>query len=245
MNNDKSKKNVTVANGKNKPFIRVTNIDKSFRIGPVEVNALKKISFDIKQGEFIALGGASGAGKSTMLHLMGGLERPSAGKIEIGGHNLREMDEDELALFRRNNVGFVFQFFNLIPSLTAIENVMISHIFEPTAEDENVWKRALELLEQMGLKKRLEHRPRELSGGEQQRVAIARALLNRPKLLLADEPTGNIDSEAGAGIMELFRDLNRQGTTIIVATHDRDVIRYAKRVIELRDGALRSDTISS
>jgi ABC-type lipoprotein export system ATPase subunit len=156
-----------------KPLIEVNHLQKSFTVGKVKVRALADVSFTVKAGEFIAISGVSGAGKSTLLHMLGGLDRPSAGAIEIAGHNLVGMTEDEITSFRKENIGFVFQFFNLIPTLTAFENVIVSHMFDTVAEQDEIWNDAEELLKRMGLGKRLEHRPGELSGGEQQRVAIA------------------------------------------------------------------------
>lgn len=220
------------------PIIRISNVNKIFRVGRNRIKALDNISLEIRKGEFVALQGASGAGKSTLLHIIGGLERAESGKIMVNGSQLQRMSEDELTLFRRNDVGFVFQFFNLIPSLTAVENVLISQLFDRELDDEATWGRATELLERMGLKKRITHKPSELSGGEQQRVAIARALFNKPVLLLADEPTGNIDSEAGSKIIQLFKELGRGGTTIVLATHDQDVAAAAGRKILMKDGKL-------
>ncbi|UCH88709.1 MAG: ABC transporter ATP-binding protein [Thermoplasmata archaeon] len=220
------------------PLIEVKHLQKVFTVGQMKVKALGEVSFVIQQGEFIALQGASGAGKSTLLQLLGGLEQPSSGSIRISGTKLHGMSEDELARFRKENVGFVFQFFNLIPTLTALENVMVSRMFDPESEVEAAWDYAVELLTRMALEKRMSHRPSELSGGEQQRVAIARALLNRPKLLLADEPTGNVDSGSGKHIMELFKKENRTGTTIILATHNSEIASYANRIMKMKDGRI-------
>jgi putative ABC transport system ATP-binding protein len=221
----------------NIPIIEVKDLRKTFYIGRMKVDALAGVSFKIKKGEFVALKGASGAGKSTLLHQLGGLERSSAGAITINGKEISNMGEDELTLFRKENIGFVFQFFNLIPSLTSLENVMVSHMFEAAVADET-WDYAVELLDIMGLKKRHDHKPTELSGGEQQRVAIARALLNKPRILLADEPTGNIDTDSGHRIMRQFSELNKRGTTIIIATHNDDIAKYAHRIITLKDGKI-------
>jgi ABC-type lipoprotein export system ATPase subunit len=221
-----------------RPLIVVENLSKSFTVGRMKVDALADLSFVINKGEFVALQGVSGAGKSTLLHIIGGLERSTSGTISINGKELQKFSEDELTLFRKDNIGFVFQFFNLIPSLTALENVLVSHMFESTLENHETWTFATGLLEMMGLKHRLDHKPSELSGGEQQRVAIARALMNRPMLILADEPTGNIDSESSRKIMKMFRSLNKKGTTIILATHDDDIARTADRSIYVKDGKL-------
>ena len=216
-------------------MIELIDLQKTFYTGRMKVKALAKVSFNIDYGEFVALKGASGAGKSTLLHAIGGLERYSAGRILIDGQDISNMGEDELTLFRRENIGFVFQFFNLIPSLSALENVMVSHMFDAVVADET-WDYAVELLDIMGLKNRLDHRPSELSGGEQQRVAIARALLNKPRILLADEPTGNIDTASGHKIMRQFSELNKKGTTIMLATHNDEIAKYANRTITLIDG---------
>ena len=220
-----------------KPMIELIDLQKTFYTGRMKVKALAKVSFKVAFGEFVALKGASGAGKSTLLHAIGGLERYSAGRILINGQDISIMSEDELTLFRRENIGFIFQFFNLIPSLTALENVMVSHMFD-TAVTDDTWDYAVELLDTMGLRKRLDHRPSELSGGEQQRVAIARALLNKPRILLADEPTGNIDTASGHKIMRQFSELNKKGTTIIIATHNDEIAKYAHRIIMLKDGKI-------
>ena len=219
-------------------IIEVKNLSKIFLVGRVKIKALTDISFTAQKGDFIALQGSSGAGKSTLLHILGGLERASGGSVKVNGTNLQNLSEDDLTLFRKNSIGFVFQFFNLISTLNAVENVIISHMFDSAEIIESNRIKAEQLLINIGLENRMNHRPSELSGGEQQRVAIARAVLNSPKLLLADEPTGNIDTGSGLQIMELFKHLNRGGTTVIVATHNDEVASFAQRRIMLKDGKL-------
>ena len=219
-------------------IIEIKNLQKIFLMGRMKVKALSDISFTVKAGEFIALQGASGAGKSTLLHIIGGLDHATGGSIKINGTKLQNLNEDELTLFRKDNIGFIFQFFNLIPTLNSVENVIISHMFDSTENIETNWKNAEELLTKIGLEHRLDHRPQELSGGEQQRIAIARALLNKPVLLLADEPTGNIDTQSGKQIMELFKQQNQEGTTVIVATHNDEIAGFANRRLLIKDGKL-------
>jgi putative ABC transport system ATP-binding protein len=203
-------------------------------MGQNEVIALRRIDLAIKQKEFLAIKGPSGAGKSTLLHLIGGLDRPTNGQVIVRGIDLAEFSDDELTAYRKDYVGFVFQFFNLIPSLNALSNVLISRMFE---HDKGI-ERGKELLELVGLGDRMHHLPSELSGGEQQRVAIARALMNEPSILLADEPTGNVDTDTGKEILNLFKKLNKSGTTIVLVTHEDEIARYASRVVTLRDGKL-------
>lgn len=203
-------------------------------MGQNEIVALRRVNLAIKKNEFVAVKGPSGAGKSTLLHLIGGLDRPTNGHIIVRGIDLAEFGDDELTVYRKDYVGFVFQFFNLIPSLSALGNVMVSRMFE---RDKGLG-RAKELLELVGLGERMFHLPSELSGGEQQRVAIARALMNEPSILLADEPTGNIDTETGKEILQLFKKLNKSGTTIVLVTHDDEITRFAGKVITLKDGKI-------
>jgi putative ABC transport system ATP-binding protein len=203
-------------------------------MGGTDVVALRKINLAINDKEFLAIKGPSGAGKSTLLHLIAGLDRPTNGHVIVKGTNLADFEDDQLTQYRKEYIGFVFQFFNLIPSLTALENVMISRMFE---RDKGL-ERAKELLHLVGLEHRMGHLPSELSGGEQQRVAIARALMNKPAILLADEPTGNIDTPTGIEILKLFKKLNRSGTTIVLVTHDDEIARFTKRVVKMRDGKI-------
>jgi putative ABC transport system ATP-binding protein len=203
-------------------------------MGENDVVALRRINLMINNNEFVAIKGPSGAGKSTLLHLIAGLDRPTNGQVIVKGSNLADFTDDQLTVYRKDYIGFVFQFFNLIPILSAVENVMISRMF---ARDKGLDK-ARELLTLVGLEGRMSHLPTELSGGEQQRVAIARALMNEPAILLADEPTGNIDTPTGLEIMKLFKKLNKSGTTIVLVTHDEEIARFTKRVVTLRDGKL-------
>lgn len=204
-------------------------------MGRVVVHALNGVDIVIHANTLTVVMGPSGSGKSTLLHLLGGLDRPTAGQIKVGDHSLEEMDENQLATYRRRTVGFVFQSFNLIPSMSALENVAFPMRFAGVPRRKRV-DRAMELLEKVGLADRSAHRPTELSGGEQQRVAIARAMINDPLLILADEPTGNLDTASGLGIMNLLSELHRSGRTVLVVTHDQRMVRFATQVIHLLDG---------
>jgi len=218
--------------------IRLANVCRHYILGGTGVDALKNIDLEIDQGEFVALVGPSGSGKSTLLNLLGGLDRPTSGEISVQGVDLCTADEDALTQHRRHNVGFVFQTFNLLPALTALENVALPLMLGGVELVERN-RRATALLERVGLGHRLHHRPTELSGGEQQRAAIARALVNDPQLILADEPTGNLDSSIGADVMRLLRELNTEsGVTLIIVTHDPEVAAYADRIVHLRDGEI-------
>jgi len=217
-----------------RPIIELRNIYKIYKMGSNDVIALRRINLVISEKEFVAIKGPSGAGKSTLLHLIGGLDTPTNGHVIVKGINLSDFAEDQLTTYRKDYIGFVFQFFNLIPTLTALENVIVSRLFDT---DKGL-DRARELLNMMGLGNRMNHLPTELSGGEQQRVAIARALMNNPAILLADEPTGNIDTQTGREILKLFKKLNNSGTTIVLVTHDEETARFAKRIINLRDGKI-------
>jgi ABC-type lipoprotein export system ATPase subunit/ABC-type lipoprotein release transport system permease subunit len=216
--------------------IELIDICRQYQLGSTEVRALNKIDLEIDQGEFIALVGPSGSGKSTLLNLLGGLDRPTSGMVNVRGLALHEATEKELTAHRRHNVGFIFQTFNLIPTLTALENVALPLMLSGVNKSKRE-ARASELLARVGLKHRLDHRPTEMSGGEQQRAAIARALVNDPNIILADEPTGNLDTTTGSEVMDLLRDLNRErGVTLVIVTHDPEVAAYADRVVHLRDG---------
>ncbi len=224
------------------PFIRVRGLRKTYTMGRVAVHALNGVDLDIPANGFWVIMGPSGSGKSTLLHLLGGLDRPTAGHIEIDGQSLETMDENELAKFRRRRVGFIFQSFNLISSMTALENVLFPLRFArfPRAQRR---QRAFEALRRVGLEDRAHHRPTELSGGQQQRVAIARSLINEPQLILADEPTGNLDSASGAGVMQLLSELHRAGHTVIVVTHDARMRQVATQTVYLLDGRIVDESI--
>jgi len=232
---------ITASAGAKKPaLIAVREVEKVYATGEQTVRALAGVSFDIEEGEFVAIMGPSGSGKSTMMNLLGALDVPSRGSIEINGRNISTLSRDAMADLRNRTIGFVFQQFNLLPRTSALRQVMLPLSYarpRPTDADLQAKRR----LEQVGLGDRLCHHPQQLSGGQQQRVAIARALVNDPKLLLADEPTGALDSKTSADIMGLFRDLNGQGITIVVVTHDADVARYARRRIVFGDGAIAED----
>jgi putative ABC transport system ATP-binding protein len=221
-------------------MIELLNAGKTYHQGIREVHALRDVSFRIKKGEFLSIMGPSGSGKSTLLNLIGGLDQPTTGKIFIDGRPLHGISDDELTLLRRRRVGFIFQFFNLLPVLTAVENVTLPLLLEGLPLSE-IRPRAILLLEQMGLGERTEHRPEQLSGGEMQRVAIARALITNPAVLLADEPTGNLDSHTSEEIFMLLRGLNEKGQTIVMVTHDAKAAAYGSRIITLKDGALAED----
>ena len=219
-------------------MIEVVDLKKYYRMGPVLVKALNGISLRIEDGEFMSIMGPSGSGKSTLLNILGALDKPTSGTVYFDGIDLARVDESVLYQLRRKKVGFIFQSFNLIPTLSALENVLIPLV--PTRISKTGrYKRAKELLETVGLGDRVLHKPSEMSGGEQQRVAVARALVNRPSLVLADEPTGNVDSKTGAEIIKLLRDLNQNmGTTLVVVTHDPEIGKLTERVIRLKDGEI-------
>lgn len=219
-------------------IIRGRNIDKVFPLDEQDVVALDNVSLDIPQGEFAAIMGPSGSGKSTLLYLLGGLDAPTNGSIMIARQRVENMTSDELAQFRRETIGFVFQAFHLIPTITAIENVALPGIFAGIPYDERM-ERAYRLLEILGLTERVDHFPRQLSGGQQQRVAIARALFNDPPIIMADEPTGSLDSDTGTTVLKLLRSLSkRRKKTILVVTHDPRIADYADRVLYMKDGCI-------
>ncbi len=225
-------------------MIQIQNVSKTYLQGKREIQALSDVSFSIEQGEFISIMGASGSGKSTLLNLIGGLDQPSAGKIFIDGTPLHGIPDDELTLIRRKKVGFVFQFFNLLPILNAEENVGLPLLMDgvPFSQIRN---KAEALLTSVGLGSRTKHRPEQLSGGEMQRVAIARALITQPAVLLADEPTGNLDSHISEEILGLLKKLNQEGQTIVMVTHDARAASYGKRIIRLKDGSIMEDVAIS
>ena len=223
-----------------KPLIQIGDLKKHYQMGGVTVRALDGVSLDIDRNTFTVVMGPSGSGKSTLLHLLGGLDRPTSGLISFEDQRLDEMDENQLAAFRRYRVGFIFQSFNLISSMNALENVGFPMQFASVRPKERA-RRSAEILERVGLAERGGHRPGELSGGQQQRVAIARALVNDPALILADEPTGNLDSASGISIMQLLSDLHKSGRTILVVTHDQRMVRFATHKIFLLDGRVVSE----
>lgn len=222
--------------------IRIENLSKIYENGPLPVKALDQVSLNIEEGEFVAIMGASGSGKSTLMNIIGCLDRATEGEYLLDGINIKEKKDDELSHIRNANIGFVFQFFNLIARTSALRNVELPMIYAKLDRQER-HQRALQLLEDVGLADRGHHLPNELSGGQKQRVAIARALANNPSILLADEPTGNLDSQSSVEIMEIFQRLNRErGTTVIVVTHEPDISQFAQRVLTFRDGKIIGDT---
>lgn len=216
-------------------IISTQNLTKVFGSGATAVSALDRVNLSVHAGEFVAIMGPSGCGKSTLLHLIGGLDRPSDGKVIIEGTSIAEMDDDRLTELRRRKIGFVFQFFNLIPVLSAVENATLPVTLDGVKPAE-AQKKAAEWLVRFGLADRMSSRPDQLSGGQQQRVAIARALAAEPSLILADEPTGNLDTERSLEIMELLTDLNRKGITILMVTHEMEMAQYARTIVHFRDG---------
>lgn len=218
-------------------MLEIKNVSKIYGDGETRVEALNNVSLEVNEGNFVVIMGPSGSGKSTLLNIIGGLDSLSGGEVLLEGQRIDNLDEDALVSLRRGKIAYVFQQYHLLPSLTAIENVLLPVMF--TGKDV-VADQAQEMLEKVGLKKRLSHRPAQLSGGEQQRVAIARALVTKPKLVLADEPTGNMDQETGKEILGLFRELNSEGHTIVMVTHNPEIARHAREIIFLRDGQVVS-----
>ncbi|MEM2605166.1 MAG: ABC transporter ATP-binding protein [Candidatus Pacearchaeota archaeon] len=216
-------------------IVKLDKVCKTYELGKVKVPAVREVSLEIEEGDFIAIMGPSGSGKSTLMNLIGALDVPTAGKIFFKDKNIASISESALAKLRGKKIGFIFQQFNLIPTLTAKENVMLPMIFQGIPAEERE-KKAENLLEKVGLSKRANHKPKELSGGEQQRVAIARALANDPEIILADEPTGNLDSKKGKEILEILKKLNKEGKTIIIVTHDSNIAKSAKKIIYIKDG---------
>lgn len=224
-------------------IIRTEGLRKDYVLGAETVRAVRGVDLDIGRGEFVAVMGPSGSGKSTFMNMIGCLDTPTAGRYWLNGKLVSELSEDELARVRNREIGFVFQTFNLLPRATALHNVELPLIYAGIGSKERR-RRAAEKLEMVGLADRMDHRPPEMSGGQRQRVAVARALVNEPALLLADEPTGNLDSQTGTEVMEQFRALNEEGQTIVLVTHEHDIAAYARRQVHLRDGEIERDFLN-
>ena len=223
--------------------IEIRNIIRDFKLGQEIVHVLKGIDLDIKRGEYVAIMGPSGSGKSTLMNLLGCLDTPTAGSYNLNGNDVSQMSDDELADIRNTEIGFVFQTFNLLPRTTALDNVALPMVYAGFSKKDRI-ARATEVLTDVGLADRMDHKPNQLSGGQRQRVAVGRALVNKPSIILADEPTGNLDSKTGIEIMKLFGDIHAAGNTVIMVTHEEDIAAHAKRVIRLRDGVIESDTFN-
>jgi putative ABC transport system ATP-binding protein len=225
-------------------ILKLTGISRNYKVGTELVQALKSVSIEINKNEYVALMGPSGSGKSTLMNILGCLDTPSSGEYFLNGKDVSKMNDDDLAEIRNKEIGFVFQTFNLLPRSSALDNVALPLIYAGL-DKESRNKRAIEVLNQVSLSDRMHHKPNELSGGQRQRVAIARALVNNPSIILADEPTGNLDSKTSAEIMALFEDIYKKGNTIILVTHEEDIAQHAHRIIRLKDGLVDSDTINN
>lgn len=224
-------------------LIRLEKIVKNYRVGTIIVRALREVNLEINKNEYVAIMGPSGSGKSTLMNILGCLDTPTSGTYILNGTDVSKQPDNELAEIRNKEIGFVFQTFNLLPRYTALENVMLPLVYAGFSKEERT-KRAEEVMVSVGLADRMHHKPNELSGGQRQRVAIARALVNRPSIILADEPTGNLDSRTSIEIMSLFHDIHQKGNTIILVTHEEDIARHAHRIVRLRDGKVESDTVN-
>tara|TARA_B100000900_G_C20602260_1_gene726151 strand:+ start:3155 stop:3853 length:699 start_codon:yes stop_codon:yes gene_type:complete len=221
-------------------IIEVKNLARHFRVGSELIKALKEINLSIQQNEFVALMGQSGSGKSTLMNILGCLDTPTDGTYTLNNHQVSKLRDNDLAEIRNKEIGFIFQTFNLLPRSNALENVMLPLVYSGISKEDRQ-ERALTALEKVGLADRVNHRPNELSGGQRQRVAVARALVNNPSIILADEPTGNLDSATSLEIMALFQDIHKNGNTVIVVTHEEDIAQYAHRIVRLKDGEVESD----
>ncbi len=224
-------------------ILKLSGISRKYKVGTQEVHALKSVTLEINKNEYVALMGPSGSGKSTLMNILGCLDTPSSGEYFLNGKDVSKMQDDDLAEIRNKEIGFVFQTFNLLPRSSALDNVALPLIYAGFNKESRT-KRALEVLNQVSLSDRVHHKPNELSGGQRQRVAIARALVNNPSIILADEPTGNLDSKTSHEIMALFEEIYKNGNTIILVTHEEDIAQHAHRIIRLKDGLVESDTIN-
>ncbi|MBF8982407.1 ABC transporter ATP-binding protein [Lutibacter sp. B2] len=223
-------------------MIKIEALKKTYKTGSISVEALKDTNIEVKPKEFVSIMGPSGSGKSTLMNILGCLDKPSGGKYELDGEKIEELDDVQLAMIRNKKIGFVFQSFNLLPRISALKNVELPMIYAGMQPKERR-ERAIQALERVGLGDRIDHKSNELSGGQRQRVAIARSLVNNPSIILADEPTGNLDTKSGDEVMAIFQQLNREGATIVMVTHEPEIAQHTKRIITFRDGAVIKDTL--